>query len=256
MILFLITCQVHRDDRLEKERFEEVGCVADHDQDHRWQVDRQDRPEQPSSESDGDAQDLDVVNHCLPDHVLLDVVLGQLLRPSIFEVPWREGNQLLSSAAKFQNHEAGLHVERVPPHVVVAEELDVVDAAHADLVLRALVDVDVLADARITSNAFAHATYRCERFIVVCCSLTPLCVGKNNYRQPYLVELFERDYVHGFVLFDVVEVKPCVHPCHPKTEFQLEDLLDFFDFLDHQYLQTEVKNDWYIIETIEKHRNT
>ena len=101
MVLFLITCQVHRDDRLEKEQFEEVGCVADHDQNHCWQVDCQDRPEQPSSKSDGDAQDLDFVNQCLPDHVLLDVVLGQLLRPPIFEVARREGNQLLSSAAKF-----------------------------------------------------------------------------------------------------------------------------------------------------------
>ena len=219
--------------RLKEERLEEVRGMADDIEEHSWKGDCQNRPKQPSSKCNGNAQALGINQGCFVDQILLHIILGQFLRSSVLEVSWSKGDKLLSAPSQFHHHEAGLRVKGIPSHVVVAEELNVIDSAHAYRVFRPLVDVDVLAYARIASNAFAHATYGRKRFIVVDRSLTSLCIVENNHRQPNLLEFIDGDHVHSFVQLYVVELQSCVHPCHSKAELQLEDLLDFLDFLDH-----------------------
>ena len=110
-----------------------------------------------------------------------------------------------------------------PPHVVVAEELCVVNSTNADRVFRSLVDVDVFADAGIASLSFSQSVYCRKRLFVVLASLTSLCVVEYDHGQPDPAQLIDGDDVLCLVDFDVVELQSGVDPGQVKVKEKVKE---------------------------------
>ena len=103
-------------------------------------------------------------------------------------------------------------VEGEPSHVIITKEVNVVKSTHADLVLGTFVDVDIFADARITSSPSAHTTDGRKRLVIILGSLTALCVVKDYHRQPDPTQLLCRDDILGLFKLYVVEFQPRIEP--------------------------------------------
>ena len=96
--------QIGESYRLKKEGLEEVCSMADDIQEHSWKVDCQNCPKQPPSKCDGNTQALGINQGCFVDQILLDMILGELLRPSVHEVLRSEGDKLFSTPSQFHHH--------------------------------------------------------------------------------------------------------------------------------------------------------
>ena len=103
-------------------------------------------------------------------------MLGQFLRSQILKEPRGEGQQLFSATSQLKDHKTSLGIEVIPSHVVVTEEVDIVETADTYVVLRPFVNINVLIDARITDQALTSSPYNRKSFVIVDGSLTLLCV--------------------------------------------------------------------------------
>ena len=112
-----------------------------------WKIDSQDCSKKSSPKCDRNAQSFGILHSYLTDGVVFNIILGQFLRPKILKDTRGEGNQLFDTSPQLHDHVAGLGVKGIPSHVVVAKELNVVEAGQTNRVFGAFVDVDVFANA-------------------------------------------------------------------------------------------------------------
>ena len=147
-------------------------------------------------------------------------------------------DQFFNASPQLHKHETGLGIKGIPSHVVITEELDVVETAHADRVLGPFVDVYVFTYAGVTSSSLTSATDCCKGFVINDCSLPSLSVVEDDDWKPDSIHLLYGDHIHCLVQFYVVKVQPCINPSHSQTEFQLQYLLDLLYLLHHHDVHT------------------
>ena len=150
-----------------------------------------------------------------PDPQVLELVCGvergKVSRLSLHLQKETAGLKRRDSSEGGQTKEY-LNIKRIPLHVVVAEEPDVVEPAESDLVLQPSKQVSVLNVLRVGEGVVTGPGDGQDGVLVYQSTQSVLSVGKHKVWHPDLLLLLRRESVEPRVGLQVVESQPGVEP--------------------------------------------